>query len=52
MKANATVLARRVELVATITRADGSVEHLGAIARWHRNPLVRLWWAITSKFGA
>lgn len=28
---------------AVITRADGTVENLGVIARYHPNPLVRLW---------
>jgi hypothetical protein len=22
---------------------------LGVVARWHKNPLVRLWWAVTDK---
>lgn len=35
--------AREARLEATITRADGSVEHLGEIAYWHRNPFKRLW---------
>lgn len=30
-------------LEAKITRADGTVEDLGVIARHHPNPLVRLW---------
>lgn len=34
---------KRAELRAVITRADGTVEDLGVIAAWHRNPLMRLW---------
>ncbi len=32
---------------ATITRADGRVEHLGTISYFHRNPLRRLAWRIS-----
>lgn len=35
--------AREASIEATITRADGTVEHLGVISYWHRNPLVRAW---------
>ena len=31
-----------VVLEATITRADGSVEHLGEISYYHRNPIKRM----------
>lgn len=37
--------ARSATLTAVVTRADGSVEHLGAVAYWHRNPLKRWLWA-------
>jgi hypothetical protein len=37
---------KRSELSATITRADGTVEELGVIAAWHRNPLMRLWYRL------
>ena len=37
---------RQQTLEATIIRADGSVEHLGVIAHWHRNPLRRWAWRI------
>jgi hypothetical protein len=36
------------QVIGTITRADGTVEHLGVISYWHKNPLRRLWWRITS----
>jgi hypothetical protein len=36
--------AREATIEATILRADGRVEHLGAISYWHRNPLRRLAW--------
>jgi len=42
-----TATGRHVEssISAIVTRADGTVEDLGVIAYWHRNPLRRLaWW--------
>lgn len=38
--------AKELQLVATITRADGTVEELGVIQYWHRNPIKRLIWRI------
>jgi hypothetical protein len=38
--------AKQIELVAVITRADGSVEELGVIDYWHANPIKRLIWRI------
>jgi len=35
---------REASIAAVVTRADGTVEDLGVIARWHKNPLVRLYW--------
>lgn len=32
---------KEVSLSATITRADGTIENVGEIAYWHRNPLRR-----------
>ena len=32
-----------MELRATVIRADGTVEDLGTIAYWHKNPFMRLW---------
>lgn len=34
--------AKSSSISATITRADGSIENLGMIAFWHKNPLKRL----------
>lgn len=31
-------------LSAVVTRADGTVEDLGVISYYHRNPLKRWWW--------
>lgn len=42
--------ARSAEFRAVITRADGTVEDLGAIAYWHRNPLRRWGWNIARLF--
>jgi hypothetical protein len=36
--------AREASIEATITRADGRVEHLGVVSYWHRNPFKRWWW--------
>lgn len=36
-------------LEAVITRADGTVEDLGVIAYYHKNPLRRLWFKLTGK---
>lgn len=33
---------QKVEIEAIVFRADGTVEDLGTIAVWHRNPLRRL----------
>lgn len=35
---------REGSLTAVVTRADGTVEQLGVIAYYHKNPLRRLWW--------
>lgn len=35
---------REASIEATITRADGTVEHLGVLTYWHRNPLWRWCW--------
>ncbi len=32
---------------AKVIRANGTVEDLGVISYWHRNPLRRLWWRLT-----
>lgn len=42
----ATAGVSQVSIEARVIRADGTVEELGAIAYWHRNPLKRLAWRI------
>jgi len=42
--------AKEVQLVAIITRADGSVEHLGVIDYWHKNPIKRMIWSFKKLF--
>lgn len=42
----ATAGVSQVSIEARVIRADGTVEDLGAIAFWHRNPLKRLAWRI------
>lgn len=37
---------RQATIEAVVTRADGTVENLGVISYWHRNPLRRMAWAI------
>ncbi len=37
---------KRAELRAVVTRADGSVEDLGIVTYYHRNPLKRWAWAV------
>ena len=37
---------KQMEISAIITRADGTVENLGTIQYWHKNPLKRLIWRI------
>jgi len=37
---------KQMEISAVITRADGTVENLGTIQYWHKNPLKRLLWRI------
>ena len=34
--------AKSSSISAVITRADGTIENLGIVAYWHRNPLKRL----------
>lgn len=42
--------AREASISATVTRADGTVEHLGVVSYWHRNPLRRWAWRIGRVF--
>ena len=37
---------KQMEISAIITRADGTIEDLGTIQYWHKNPLKRLLWRI------
>ncbi len=43
--------AREATIEATIVRADGSVEHVGIVSYWHRNPLRRWWWRFSNMLG-
>lgn len=38
---------REASIAAVVTRADGTVEDLGVVARWHKNPFIRLTWRIS-----
>ena len=42
---------RQTQIEAVVIRADGTREDLGVIARWHKNPLIRWWWALNDKIG-
>lgn len=37
---------RMIAIEATVTRADGTVEHLGVVSYWHANPIRRLAWRL------
>ena len=41
---------KSMEISAVKIRADGTHVDLGVLTRWHRNPLVRLWWRIQDAF--
>lgn len=41
---------REATLSAVVTRADGRVEDLGVIARYHAHPLKRLAWRVKDFF--
>jgi hypothetical protein len=38
--------AKEIQLIATVTRANGTVEELGVIDYWHKNPIKRFIWKI------
>jgi hypothetical protein len=38
------LFAKSVEVLATVTRGDGTVEDLGTIAFWHSDPEINLAW--------
>lgn len=40
------VPAKQATIEMIVTRANGTVENLGVVSYWHRNPLKRLWWHI------
>jgi len=37
---------KQMEISARIVRADGTIEDLGTIQYWHKNPIKRLLWRI------
>lgn len=37
---------RMATIEAKVTRRDGSVEDLGVVSYYHRNPLKRIWWRL------
>lgn len=49
MSDRATGKLKAATLEITVTRADGTVERLGVVSRYHRNPLKRLFWRIARK---
>jgi len=42
---NANLNAKEIKLIATITRADGTVEELGVIDYYHQNPIKKIIWS-------
>ena len=46
MDINTSSVIREAELSAVIIRADGTVEDLGRVAYYHRNPLRRILWRL------
>lgn len=38
--------AKEVQISVVITRVGGTVEHLGIVSYWHKNPLKRIFWSI------
>lgn len=42
--------AKKVELIATVTRADGTIEELGVIDYYHRNPIKQFIWNLKKFF--
>ena len=42
----ANINAKEIQLSAVVIRADGTVEELGVIDYWHRNPIKRFIWRI------
>jgi hypothetical protein len=40
------IAAREASISAVVTRADGTVENLGVVSYWHKNPLRRALWHV------
>ena len=38
--------AKEAQISVVITRANGTVEHLGVVSYWHKNPIKRIFWSI------
>lgn len=45
-----TAKAKEASIEITVIRADGTVENLGVVSYWHRNPLKRWLWNIKKFF--
>jgi hypothetical protein len=43
--------AREASIECTIIRVDGTIERLGTVSYWHRNPLKRLAWRLRRWLG-
>ena len=41
---------KQASISAVIIRADGTIEDLGTISYYHKNPLYRLWWRLKEAF--
>ena len=48
---NVNAKAREASIEAVIMRADGTIERLGVVSYWHRNPLKRALWRIRRWLG-
>lgn len=42
--------AKEATIEMIVTRADGTIENLGVVSYWHRNPLKRLAWRVKQFF--
>ncbi len=42
--------AKQLSITAVVTRANGTVEDLGVISYWHKNPFKRLAWGVSRLF--
>lgn len=43
--------AKEAVISARVIRADGTVEELGIVSYWHKNPIKRIWGNIKLKIG-